>query len=308
IQFKLIMDGKDLKSTLGNESIPALITNIYGKGVNEGLKELHTSIGKIKLDAYFANPKYARSKRSDINIFINKRYVKNYAISQSVIDGYNTLLMTNKYPLSLIYLTIDPSLVDVNVHPQKMEVKLANELMFSYALTPIVKETLETGKLPIREPLVEVKKEAFKTKDFDLFELARSEIITEPNTEQLREDIVKEEILEPKLPQLEYIGTFSGTYLIFQNQHGLYLMDQHAAAERIRYEYYESKVGELSSNFYQLMIPRELSITESDFNLLEQNSNSLKDLGFYFKDLKLTHHPTWLRDKEIDIAISAILE
>src|SRR5690606_21112457 len=72
--------------------------------------------------------------------------------------------------------------------------------------------------------------------------------------------------------------------------------------------YYETKVGELSSNFYQLMIPRDLSITQSDFTLLEQNSKKLNELGFFFKDLKLTHHPTWLRDKEIDVAISAILE
>ena len=304
IQFKLIMDGKDLKSTLGNESIPALITNIYGKGVNEGLKELHTSIGKIKLDAYFANPKYARSKRSDINIFINKRYVKNYAISQSVIDGYNTLLMTNKYPLSLIYLTIDPTLVDVNVHPQKMEVKLANELMFAYALTPLVKEALEQGNMPIREPIVEVKKEVFKAKDFDLFELAKTD---EFKQDQLQEE-KKIEILELKLPQLDYIGTFSGTYLIFQNNYGLYLMDQHAAAERIRYEYYETKVGELSSNFYQLLVPKELNLVQADYDLLEQNKSMLEPLGFYFKNNKLTAHPTWLRDKEIDVALHAIIE
>lgn len=158
ISFQLIMDGKLIKKTLGNGSIPELIDTIYGKNMSDGLKSLSHEMGKIKIKGYLLDPKFVRSKRNDISIFINHRFVKNYALTQSVIEGYHTYIMTQKYPIALIYMDIDPSLVDVNVHPQKMEVKLANEKMISFSLTPIIKNTLESGRIPIRETIQEVKK------------------------------------------------------------------------------------------------------------------------------------------------------
>src|SRR5690606_38812918 len=112
ISFKLIVDGKEVRHTLGQGSIHALLEEIYGKQATIGMKHLVTSIAKIDVDAYLINPNYVRSKRNDINIFINQRYIKNYAISQSVIDGYRAYLMTQKYPIVLIYITMDPSLID----------------------------------------------------------------------------------------------------------------------------------------------------------------------------------------------------
>lgn len=301
VSFKLVIDEKEVKSTLGNHSMQALIEHIFGRNTKDGMKHLETNIGKIKVDAYLIDPKYARSKRNDVNVFINHRYVKNYAISQSVIDGYNTFLMTNKFPIALIYLTIDPALVDVNVHPQKMEVKLANELLFTYALTPLVKSTLESGTMPIRETLEEVKKEIFKPELFDIFSLAKE---TTETVDTLNET---PKTFEEKLPELDYIGTLAGTYLLFQNEEGLYLMDQHAAAERIRYEYYVNKVGETTTDRYQLLVPRTLLITKHDFDLIHQHELVLDHLGFTFLDDALTAHPSWLRDKEIDVAVESIV-
>src|SRR5690554_7416379 len=139
------------------------------------MKRLETNIGKIQVDGYLIDPKFVRSRRQDINIFINHRYIKNYVISQSIIEGYQTFLMTNKYPLCLLYITLDPSLVDVNVHPQKMEAKLANERMFAYQLAPEIRKTLESGNMPIRQAITEVRKDLFKPTIVDIFDFVKQE-------------------------------------------------------------------------------------------------------------------------------------
>jgi DNA mismatch repair protein MutL len=308
ISFKLFMDNKLIKSTLGNGQMPQLIEAIYGKNITLGMKTLHTFIGKIKVDAYLMDPKYVRSKRNDINLFINQRYIRNYAISQSIIEGYQTFLMTNKYPLVLLYLTLDPSLVDVNVHPQKMEAKLANERMFAYQLAPEIKNALESGLMPIRETITEVRKDLFKPAIMDIFELAKNEdvVLTKAfNEEKIVYDNI--ETIE-KLPFFEYIGTLSGTYLLYQNDTGLFMMDQHAAAERIRYEYYENKAGKLLGDYYELIVPKSLFITEQDAHVLNQYNKLLSEIGFEFKDMNIIKHPTWLRDEELDTAVLSLID
>ena len=96
ISFKLYMDGK-VKMKITPGIIPRMQhMKLYGKKHTELVKLSTSTIGKIKVDAYLVDPKFVRSKRSDINIFINQRYIKNYVISQSIIDGYQTFLMTNK--------------------------------------------------------------------------------------------------------------------------------------------------------------------------------------------------------------------
>ena len=312
ISFQLIMDGKLIKKTLGNGSIPELIDTIYGKNMSDGLKSLSHEMGKIKIKGYLLDPKFVRSKRNDISIFINHRFVKNYALTQSVIEGYHTYIMTQKYPIALIYMDIDPSLVDVNVHPQKMEVKLANEKMISFSLTPIIKNTLESGRIPIRETIHEVKKEVFKPEIRSLFELNESTDVDGLNDFNINQDLPfkvdENEVFDVKIPHLEFIGTLSGTYLLFQNDEGLFLMDQHAAAERIRYEYYVDKIGDQEIRVYHTLIPLEQHITDQDVHLINEHKDKLNQFGFNFEGRNLVSHPDFLRPNEIDLAIHSILE
>jgi len=205
--------------------------------------------------------------------------------------------MTNKYPIALIYLNLDPSLLDVNVHPRKSEVKLANEMLISYALTPLIKETLEEGNLPIKEPLFKDIND-YKIEQFDLFSVAH---------ELNEEEVFKQETLSPRLPKLNYIGTLFGTYLIFQDNYGMYLIDQHAAAERVRYEYYEYKVGKLNNDYYELIVPYELNLNTEAINTLNSYQDKLKELGFKFKNNELIAHPVWLRETEIENSVNSII-
>lgn len=304
VKFELIMDDKVVKSTLGNGSIKALIENIYGRKYSEDLKEIHQTIGKIHAHAYLLSPRFSKPKRNDVNIFINHRYVRNYVLEQAIIESYNTLVMTQKYPIALLYLDLDPTLVDANVHPQKMEVKLVNEMMIAFQLKPFLTDALRSHSYKIVEPLKEIKNETYQVQSLD-FVFEESKLLKDNLEEVFKEE---SKILMDKIPYFEYIGTLLGTYLLFQNDEGLFLIDQHAAEERIRYEYYEIKVGQLKSDSYELIIPLDLALDIKDLEIIKHYRDLLKSYGFEFRDSHLIKHPVWLREKEVEMAVKDILK
>jgi len=212
IRMKLILDGKLTKQTFGNLDPYSLIDQIYGSKSTVGMVTLEETFQKINIKGYLLSPQMTRSRKKDISIFVNGRYIKNYALSQAVIDGYHSLLMVGKYPIAMIYLEIDPSLVDVNVHPQKYEVKFVNESLIAYHLTQVVHQALTQSNHPIPESFKVIEKrfkedETYQKIQFDLDENQENSKLEEPKT--------LHDYQAPKLPEMYYVGTVSGTYLIF---------------------------------------------------------------------------------------------
>jgi DNA mismatch repair protein MutL len=300
VRFKLVMDEKLVKETFGKHDFHQLIDQIYGSKMTKDMIVFNQTFQNIDITGYLVSPKITRSRKKDISIFVNHRYIKNYKLIQSVIDGYHGFLMTNKYPIALIHLTMDPQLLDVNVHPQKYEVKFVNELLLAYQIEQYIRHALEqkTHQIPERyEEIKKVKQETYEVQHLD-FELNETE-----TNEQPKHDGIPEQ----KIPSFDYIGIFSGTYLLFQNKDGLFLVDQHAAQERIRYEHYFEKLGNPKSHQRQLLIPYELDLTHSDLDILEQYQSVFKSYQFEFINQKITGLPTWLREKEIDLAIEEMI-
>lgn len=300
VRFKLIMDEKIVKETFGKNDFYQLIDQIYGSKMTKDMIVFNQTFQNIDITGYLVSPKITRSRKKDISIFVNHRYIKNYKLIQSVIDGYHGFLMTNKYPIALIHLTMDPQLLDVNVHPQKYEVKFVNELLLAYQIEQYIRGALEqkTHQIPERyEEIKKVKQETYEVQHLD-FELNETDANEQPK---------HDEIPEQKIPSFDYIGIFSGTYLLFQNQDGLFLVDQHAAQERIRYEHYFDKLGKPNAHQRQLLISYELDLTHSDLDILEQYQSVFKSFQFDIKDKHVIGLPTWLREKEIDLAIEEMI-
>jgi len=300
VRFKLIMDDKLIKETFGRSDFHQLIDQIYGSKMTKDMIVFNKTFQNIEITGYLISPKITRSRKKDISIFVNHRYIKNYKLIQSVIDGYHGFLMTQKYPIALIHLTMDPQLLDVNVHPQKYEVKFVNELLLAYQIEQYIKDALEQKTHQISERYQEIKKpiqEAYEVQqlDFDIHE--------ENNQDENR----THEIIKPKIPEFDYIGIFSGTYLLFQNQDGLFLVDQHAAQERIRYEHYFEKLGNPKKSQRQLLIPYDLDLTHQDLEIINQYQSAFRTYQFEFKNHQLVGLPTWLREKEIDLAIEEMI-
>ena len=297
IRFKLFFDQKLVKETFGNEDFNQLIDQVYGSKITKDMMVFKQTFQNIHITGYLISPSITRSRKKDISVFVNKRYIKNYKLIQAVIDGYHGFLMTQKYPIALIHLTMDPQLLDVNVHPQKYEVKFVNELLIAYQIEHFVKQTLEQKTHQIPERYQEIKKpvhESYEVQHLD-FEMI------EESTDK------KENQMAPKIPEFDYIGIFSGTYLLFQNKDGLFLIDQHAAQERIRYEYYFEKLGTPNAQTKQLLIPHELNLTHKDLEVIKQYENEFKSHQFMFKNHEIIGLPTWIREQDIDKAIEEMI-
>jgi len=294
VAFSLYIDQKLLKETYGNRNIEQLIYQIYGQNLTKGLVKASDTIQKIEIDAYLLSPEHARSKKKDITLIVNGRYIKNYRLIQAVIDGYHSRIMVGKYPMAILYLEMDPSLIDVNVHPQKYEVKFVNEFVLAFLIEDLIKRTLTQKTQEIPAPYERVMK--------DETYIQESLFIDEHVSEELSEPKVS------KIPEMDYVGTFSGTYLIFQNEDGLYLVDQHAAQERIRYEYYMETFKNPVFATKPMLFSKPLNLTSSELLVLKEKIPFFLPYGFSFdENLELMTIPTWLKDGEIDLAIESMI-
>jgi DNA mismatch repair protein MutL len=298
VRFKLFMDEKLIKETYGNDDFFQLIDQIYGSKITNDMIKFEQKFQNIEIKGYLVSPKITRSRKKDISIFVNHRYIKNYKLIQAVVDGYHSFLMTGKYPIALIHLSMDPQLLDVNVHPQKYEVKFVNELIIAFQIEHYIREALEHKTHQITDRYQEIKKVPQET--YEVFHLEFEDFKEEDKSKEYDQK-------EAKIPSFDYIGIFAGTYLLFQNHEGLFLVDQHAAQERIRYEHYFEKLGNPNSQIRQLLIPHDLNVTTSDLEIINQYIDQFKAYQFIIKENQIIGLPTWLREQEIDKAIEEMI-
>lgn len=304
IRMSLTIDHKIVKQTYGTKDFYSLIDQIYGSKMTENMTTFEQTIQKVKIQGFLLSPQIARSRKKDISIFVNGRYIKNYKLIQAVIDGYHSFMMVGKYPIALIHLEMDPSLLDVNVHPQKYEVKFVNESILAYAIESFVKEALlkKTHQIPEAYQTIEKKEsETYTPLDMDFGQVFVNEDLS------LAEKHPDDQVI-PKLPDFEYVGVFSGTYILFQNQDGLYLMDQHAAAERVRYEHYFESLARPNPSKKQMLFAINLSLTTADKAIIKGNIDAFETYGFSFDEFQnLIGMPVWLNESEIEIAIESMI-
>jgi len=301
IRMELIIDNKSIRKTFGQDDPYSIISSIYGAGLANNLTSFTVEQQKIKIEFILLSHQYTRTNKRDINIFINNRYIQNYLLKEAVIKGFSGKIMTGRYPIAIVKVFMDESLVDVNVHPQKLEVKMVNEYFLSDLIERSIKDKL-TSKSHVISTQSEVTfpkrkevKESYLQESFDL-------TFMEEELERIEERKVK-------LPSFDYIGTLAGTYLLFQNEDGLYLLDQHAAEERVRYEYYHRKLGEIKLAVTDLLIPYELELSTRELEQVQTLKDKLLEFGFKFDT---NHHliqaPTWIRSDEYNEAIIYLIE
>ena len=301
IRMELIIDNKSLRKTFGQDDPYSIVSSVYGAGLTNNLTSFSVEQQKIKIDFILLSHQFTRTNKRDINIFINNRYIQNYLLKEAVIKGFSGKIMTGRYPIAIVKIYMDESLVDVNVHPQKLEVKMVNEYFLSDLIERSIKEKLTSKPhvIPTQSEVTFPKRqevrESYLQESFDLS-------FMEEELKQIEEHKVK-------LPQFDYIGTLAGTYLLFQNQDGLYLLDQHAAEERVRYEYYHRKLGDIELVTTDLLIPYELELSTRELEQVETFKDKLFEFGFKFdSNNHLIGAPTWIRSDEYNEAVIYLIE
>ena len=337
IRFKLFSDNKLIFQTNGQGTYQNLIGEIYGFEAAKLTVTKRITNPDFNADLVIVKPQIYRSNKMEITLIINGRYVKNYNITNAICDGFATYLPINKYPIVLLYIEVDPSLVDVNIHPRKTEVKISIEDMICSILPKEIKEALaEETHIPTRiidtkpnyqkQTIFEAKEEVREHKpvyEEKLMEKAETIYVNEPkvtynsnNIKKLNEEIndsfEEKEIVKNKIPYMEYVGQVFGTYLIFQNSDGMYLMDQHAAAERINYEKNYKILSKSNQQISQLIVPIVLTFTQSETLYINDHLDEFLHIGFKLEqigenDFAIRELPLWAKIDDVNDIIYNIL-
>ncbi|QYH52077.1 DNA mismatch repair endonuclease MutL [Liquorilactobacillus hordei] len=367
IAFSFSSNGKNLLQTAGNGNLQQTISAIYG--VNNARKMLAFSNEDLdfKISGFVSLPELTRASKNYISILINGRYIKNYQLTNAIIKGYGSKLMVGRYPFAVLAISLDPLLIDVNVHPTKQEVRIskeeqlgklikksiaqriAPENLIPNALKNLEKKEKSTVDLKQLEIDLNESSRLYQTKNDNYLNLSKNDNATETVNDQVREkkeaykevspevfvvqkrkdlttnlgawdkkygievnakkddnetSIGKTEILKERpskrFPDLVYIGQMHGTYLFAQSDDGLYIVDQHAAQERCKYEFYRKKIGEVGTSQQSLLVPIVLDYSTSDILLINQNLDKLAAVGIeleeFGKNSYIVHqHPTWFK-------------
>lgn len=316
IRFTLTNDGRTLFRTNGNGDVLQVLSNIYNIDIIKDMVHFSNKNGYFEISGYAAKPLHNRSMRSHITVIANDRMIKNNRVVKAVTEGYKTYLPIGKYPIVFLQITMDLLLIDVNVHPQKLEVKFTEERLLLSLITSTIQSVLEDMEL-IPKVTKEKKEQpseykyqslnltsteeqpSFVKEDFvnylnDLVEKKKAKDQVEQSEEQ--DPLIVEET--KKLPRLEYIGQLLGTYLLAQNEEGLYIIDQHAAAERIRYEHYRELFGNVKVESQELLIPITLNLSNQEVLAITEQLDAFQPLGIKaipnaYNGIDILKVPTW---------------
>ncbi|SDN83974.1 DNA mismatch repair protein MutL [Paenibacillus sp. yr247] len=409
IAFSLKHNGNLLLQTLGNGDLLQVIAGIYGTAIGKQMLPIQVESLDYTITGFVAKPEMTRANRGGISTIVNGRYVRNFALNQALLQGYHTLLPINRYPVAVLQIGMDPALVDVNVHPSKLEVRFSKEaeltalieaevkrLFGRQVLIPqgvkaaapkgaYVQEQLELARTvepstrsnpasPISSPLTSQSSSTFPDFTVQRVSMAAdrtdlpqvkeivspyrsepvkaSETITRPSAaepqksspnsgasyasrasspsnntytsagsnprstsiqQQRRTNEAFMDLLPsnqdsetsklPAFPRLDPIGQMHGTYLVAQNEEGLYLIDQHAAHERINYEYYYERFGNPAEASQELLVPITLEFTPSEAGIVAEKLSLFEQAGVFMEafggnTFLVRAHPHWFPSGE----------
>lgn len=281
---------------------------IYGKDIAKNMISVNFSTELLKISGYISKPIVQRGTRKFYSIFINDRLVKGKLITDAIDYAYKNLLPKNRYPVIVLSINIDPAMVDVNIHPTKQEVKFSQEQFIVETLQKVILEAFDRENLI---PKVKIqanqqtqlklqKKEASipKLKPIQMKLSQKPEIFSSPEviesvprSEATPEILSKGEIEEKidtishpdskqKLPSIEIIGQTHNLFIIAADEENLYIIDQHAAHERIMFEKFLNKLEKSPIQTQTLLSPITIEIPITDLQILQSKLQLLIQFGF----------------------------
>lgn len=315
VSFKIINDEKVVLHTFGNGDVKSAIAQIYSPKLASKMIELELVSDNFKVSGFTSHPNDTRSKKSYITLAINGRIIRNYDIENAIIEGYGKFLHTNQFPISILNIELDYALVDVNIHPTKQQVKISlMEELLLLIRTMLDKKMKSLMYIAFDDEITSSKVMNLNESNYKASQTTiKSTEINPINQDNFIDDSLKniskheiekfdlfadEEVkmATPRLPKLEYIGALKNTYLLFQNEEGLYLLDQHAAQERINYEIIYKKFVERSFTFQQLLTPFTIEMTANDYLLAKNKISELEKLGIILEEFG----PNTFKISEVD--------
>lgn len=312
IKFTLTNNDNKILETDGRGDLLKTIKDIYGLEVAKKMYKVKSNLDDYEIEGYISYPSVNRSNKNHMITIVNGRVVKNYDLNRTINDSYHSYKPDNRYPIVVLKINVDPSLIDVNIHPTKMDIKFSkmNELLDE--ISTMIKNTIGTKNLipKVTAPVVEKKHYEQFVLDFN-----KKEEVYEQELFVNEDLTIKEEVEDEKkeLEAMYPVGIVHGTYIICQNELGMYLIDQHAAKERINYEIYKEKLGNPKKDSLPLLFPITIEYPSNEFIILKENFEFIRSLNidineFGINSIIIKSHPTWLPKGHEEEAIKKILD
>ena len=307
VSFRYKANEKSYFITKGDGDLKSAILSIYGKEIYNNIIYLNSSVDFIRIEGYVGNSTIARASRTHQSIFINGRYIKNKTITAAVETAFKSMLTINKFPFFILNIYVNPEFIDVNVHPSKLEIKFQDEQMVFKAVYKSVKDVL-LSKSDILEPPIKFTSNVppmyFKQGKMDVFNDKNENLYSSNKNEQNEGDRIKEnndvnsninsngaEIDSPeikvspsKIEPLSIVGQLHFTYIIAEGKDELYMIDQHAAHERINYEKLLNEYKASSIKSQKLLTPIIIDLSFDEKETVNKNIDLFKNIGFEIDD------------------------
>ena len=282
VRFKLAQNGKNTLQTSGNGDRRAILATLYGVDVAKQLLEVNAIENNLELTGFISPTSLTRSNRREIIFFINGRWVQDIALATALIRAYHTLLMVGRYPLATLFLELDPADVDVNVHPTKAEVRFSDpSQMFSFVQRSVRKAIL--AYTPV--PQMGIAPPAFWGGNKGRVDPAWgfSSDARDPNLVAPKEQIPEGEqgaIPNIHIPLMRLVGQIGQVYIIAEGPDGLYLIDQHAAHERVLFERLLAQREANTIASQKLLEPVVVQFPPEQTTILNEQLPILQKFGF----------------------------
>jgi DNA mismatch repair protein MutL len=278
VRFSLTLDGRQSLLTDGNGDLRDAVAAVYGADVAASMLPLRPGEGAVSVEGLVAAPHVSRAGRGYVSLFVNGRWVQSRRLAYAVEEAYRGLLMVGRYPIAVLHLRLPFEEVDVNVHPTKAEVRFRDESAAFGAVQRAVRAALlESAPVPVAAPVGALEL-AVQPSTSPLWEHARSLEGREPGI--AAEETVGAATPAAALPALRVIGQFGSTYLIAEGPDGMYMIDQHAAHERVLYERFCRRRLERRPDAQALLEPVTLELSPPQRALLAEQGELLREHGF----------------------------
>lgn len=363
IRFHVRHNENDVFMTNGSGNLLQVISQIYGMKVARQMIPIETETSDFHVKGFIAKPEVTRASRNYMTTIVNGRYVRNQPLNYGVMRAYDTLLPRHRYPIVILHITLDPVLVDVNVHPTKLEVRFSKEKELVTIVEKLIREQFRQETLipSVNYPNKPKQQVEQHTIAFDQHEPTtkaennpnnnmsypvtsdekqsapaqeRQQASKKPYEEQAfvdslyetipalgQEDELEEETKDredhvehkERVPKFYPIGQYRGTYILAQNENGLYMIDQHAAQERIKYEFFKEKLSSPEIDLQQLLLPLTFDFTQNERMFIQDHQDVLERVGLFLEpfgdtEMVVRSYPNWFPEHEVEHIIRDMVE
>ena len=314
ISFTLTNNDNIIVKTSGSNDLLKTIHEIYGVATSSKMIKIKNMNDDFIIEGYISKPEILKANRNHLTTIVNGRVVRNMEINKAINDAYYTYKPDGKYPVVILNIEIDPTMVDVNIHPTKQDIKISKINSLYDLIYNTIKDALyQTLLIP----------EINIAKEDSLEEIIPSNFTTEKATReniqvvQTEMDLVTGEVnnknVELKSLALYPVGLCLGTYIVAENDEGIYLIDQHAAQERVNYENYLANLKKEKTSVINMLVPVTIEQSASDYLKLKDKINILEEMGFIWEEFGINTicikaHPFWLKKDYEEESIRKIID